>query len=86
MEALNVRHEIRVSSVAIQRDFDTVWNAVLLFKLSPSGIQGQLHTWLHYGTSSTLTTNVWHSAESFHLLSLSRLELYKAVIWVQCYS
>ena len=34
-------------------------------------------------TSSTLVPNVWHSTESFHLLSLSRLECSKAVFWVQ---
>jgi len=58
IKSLNVRQEIMVSSLDIKRDFDTVWNAVLPFQLSPSGIQGQLHTWLHYGTSATLITNV----------------------------
>ena len=36
--------------------------------------------------SSTLVNNVWHSTESFQLLSLSRLECPKAVFWVQLYS
>ena len=84
MEAVNVRHEIRAVSLDISRVFDTVWHPALLFKLSAYGIKanstpGSL-------TSSTLVTNVWHSTESFHLLSLSRLECPKAVFWAQSYS
>ena len=37
-------------------------------------------------TLSVLVANVWHSTESFHLLSLSRLECPKAVFWAQYFS
>ena len=37
-------------------------------------------------TSFTLVANVWPSTESFHLLSLSRLECPKTVFWAQSYS
>ena len=46
MEALNVSYEFRAISLNISCAFDTVWNPVLLFKLSAYDIQGQLHTWL----------------------------------------
>ena len=44
IEALNVRHGIRAVSLDISCAFDTVWHSALLTKLSPYGIQGQLHT------------------------------------------
>ena len=39
-----------------------------------------------FQTFSPLVANVWHSTESFHLLSLSRLECPKAVFLAQFYS
>ena len=46
MEVLDARHEIRGISRDISHAFDTVWHPALLTKLSSSGIQGHLHSWL----------------------------------------
>ena len=46
MEALSACHEIRAISLDISRAFDTVWHPALLSKLSSSGIQANLHSWL----------------------------------------
>jgi len=67
MQALNVRSEIRAVSLNLSRAFNTVWHPAVLSKLSAFGIQGQRHTWLP--DSSIPEVNVWHSTESFHLLS-----------------
>ena len=52
MEALDVRPDIRDVALDIPQAFDAVWHPALLSKLSASGIQGQLYSWitdfLHY--------------------------------------
>ena len=51
MEVLNLRHEIRATSLDISQAFDTVWHPTLISKLSAYGIQGQLCSWIidfHY--------------------------------------
>ena len=46
MEALNVRHEIRIISQNISWAFDIAWNPTMLSQLSAYAIQGQLHSWV----------------------------------------
>jgi len=76
-------HEFRTISQDISRAFKTVWYPVLHSKLyAMASKANSTHISL---TSSTLIANKWLSMESFHILSLSRLESIKAVFYVPSY-